>query len=332
MNTVRWGIIGCGNVTEVKSGPALQKAQGSALVAVMRRDAARAADYAARHGVPRWYDDAARLIADPEVDAVYVATPPGSHMEYTLAAAAAGKSVYVEKPMARNHAECLRMIEACDRAGVKLFVAYYRRALPRFLKVKRLLDDGAIGLVRCVTVTLFAPPESDDLRRDDLPWRVRPELSGGGRFLDLGSHTLDLLDFLLGPVVEAAGRADNQAGLYPAEDIVAGVWKHDRGAIGSGVWCFAAGTRHEMNEIVGSAGKIRFSSFGNDPVLLERGGNVERFEIEHPPHVQQPLIQTVVDDLLGRGVCPSTGRTGARTSWVMDRMLADWRARSTRVP
>src|SRR5882757_10269989 len=103
---IRWGIIGCGDVTEVKSGPALQRATGSALVAVMRRDRAKAEDYARRHGVARAYDDAAALIADPDVDAVYVATPPSSHAAYTLAAARAGKPVYVEKPMALSHAEC----------------------------------------------------------------------------------------------------------------------------------------------------------------------------------------------------------------------------------
>ena len=98
---VRWGIIGCGNVTEVKSGPAFQNAEGSALVAVMRRHGELAADYARRHGVSRFYDDADRLVSDPEVDAVYVATPPGSHLEHALRACRAGKPAYVEKPMAR---------------------------------------------------------------------------------------------------------------------------------------------------------------------------------------------------------------------------------------
>ena len=148
MRTIRWGIIGCGNVTEVKSGPGFQKARNSALVAVMRRNAALAQDYAGRHGVPRWYDDGAALIADPEVDAVYVATPPSSHKGYVLACAAAGKPVYVEKPMALDHGECEEMIAACRAANVPLFVAYYRRALPRFLKVKELIDGGAIGLFR----------------------------------------------------------------------------------------------------------------------------------------------------------------------------------------
>src|SRR3954469_15798046 len=162
-DTVRWGIIGCGDVTEKKSGPGFQKATNSALVAVMRRDAAKAADYAKRHGVPRWYLDGAQLIADPEVDAVYVATPPASHEQYAVMAARAGKPVYVEKPMGRTHAECVRMIEAARSAGTPLFVAYYRRCLPSFLRVKQLIDDGAIGDVRLVNVSLYLPPRASDL-------------------------------------------------------------------------------------------------------------------------------------------------------------------------
>ncbi|MDX5436908.1 MAG: Gfo/Idh/MocA family oxidoreductase, partial [Pontibacter sp.] len=139
MQKVRWGIIGCGDVTEVKSGPAFQKIENSELVAVMRRDSAKAQDYAARHGVPKWYDSAEALIHDPDVDAVYIATPPDSHAAYTLRVAAAGKSVYVEKPMALNYTQCQEMLAACNQANVPLFIAYYRRSQPLFLKVKELL-------------------------------------------------------------------------------------------------------------------------------------------------------------------------------------------------
>jgi 1,5-anhydro-D-fructose reductase (1,5-anhydro-D-mannitol-forming) len=107
---IRWGMIGCGDVTEVKSGPGFQKAAGSALMAVMRRNGGLAADYARRHGVPRCYDRADALLADDEVDAVYIATPPDTHADYALLAAAASKPAYVEKPMARHTPECDRMI------------------------------------------------------------------------------------------------------------------------------------------------------------------------------------------------------------------------------
>src|SRR3954447_15441969 len=240
MKTIRWGIIGCGDVTETKSGPGFAKAENSALVAVMRRDGARAADYARRHGVPRWYDDGRKLIEDSEVDAVYVATPPDSHEFYAAMAAGAGKPVYVEKPMGRTYDECVRMIAAARAAGTKLFVAYYRRSLPRFLKVKELLDLGTIGRVRVANVRLYQPPAKGELDPATLPWRVRPEIAGAGKFLDLASHTLDLLDFLLGPIAHATGHATNQAALYLAEDIVTGSWTFASGTLGAGTWCFTS--------------------------------------------------------------------------------------------
>ena len=320
MSLIRWGIIGCGDVTEVKSGPALQKARGSALINVMRRNGDLAADYARRHGVPRWTDDAQTLIDDPEVDAVYVATPPSTHKQYTLMAAAAGKPVYVEKPMAMNYGECLAMVDACRAADVPLFVAYYRRSLTRFVKVGELLADDAIGEVRFVTVTLAQRAAS--ITGDALPWRIIPEIAGGGLFVDLASHTLDLLDHLLGPIDTAQGLAGNQAELYPAEDIVSGSFVFQSGVQGAGVWCFTAFDEQDRVEISGSRGRISFSTFGaNDPVRLVTAAGETDFHIEHPPHVQQPLIQTIVDELQGIGVCPSTGESGARTSRVMDALL-----------
>jgi predicted dehydrogenase len=331
MTTIRWGIIGCGNVTEVKSGPGFQKARNSALVAVMRRNGALAEDYARRHGVPRWYDEAEALVGDPEVDAVYVATPPSSHKAYVLACARAGKPVYVEKPMALNLAECQEMIEACHAVRTPLFVAYYRRAMPRFLKVKELVESGAIGAPRFVTVLLQMEPKPEDVDPENLPWRVLPEISGGGRFVDMGSHTLDFLDYVLGPVRSVHGYAANQAGLYPAEDSVAATFEFESGVIGTGTWCAAAYGDVDVAEIVGSRGKVSFSSFDAEPVTLTTADGVARFPIENPAHVQQPLIQTVVDELLGAGQCPSTGVTGARTTWVIDEILRDYRAGRSRV-
>jgi predicted dehydrogenase len=324
MERIRWGIIGCGNVTEIKSGPAFNKIEGSELVAVMRRDGEKAQDYARRHDVPKWYNDADRLINDPDVDAIYIATPPGSHAEYTIRAAAAGKPVYVEKPMARDYPECQRMIEACEQAGVPLFVAYYRRRLPAFLKVKQLVESGAVGDVRFVSIALYRPPEKQDLDSENLPWRVIPEIAGGGYFFDLGSHQLDFLDYVFGPIVLARGHAANQAGSYPAEDIVCANFAFESGVLGNGTWCFTASesAKVERTEIIGSAGKIVYSNFDLDlPVRLETDAGVEEFQTPTPQHVQQPLIQTVVDELQGRGRCPSTGVSAARTSRVMDQIV-----------
>lgn len=323
MKTIRWGMIGCGNVTEVKSGPGLQKATNSALVAVMRRNGALAQDYAARHNVPKWYTDAQALIDDPEVDAVYIATPPNAHKAYTLAVAKAGKPVYVEKPMALDFAECQAMIDACQQANVPLWVAYYRRRLPRFLKVKELIETGAIGAPRTVTVTFYRrwrPAEPHNL-----PWRVLPEIAGGGLFVDLAAHTLDYLDYFLGPIQSVQGYATNQAGYYPAEDVVAGSFVFASGVYGTGIWSFSSYTNLDQTEIVGDKGKLTFTSFTTDPIVLTTVDGVTEFPIDNPPHIQQPLIQTIVDELNGVGQCPSTGVSGARTSWVMDQMLASWR-------
>ncbi|SDD65081.1 Predicted dehydrogenase [Paenibacillus sp. UNCCL117] len=323
---IRFGIIGCGNVTEVKSGPGLQKAQGSELVAVMRRNGELAEDYARRHGVAKWYTDAQALIDDPEVDIVYIATPPGSHLDYTLAAAKAGKPVYVEKPMALNQAECDRMIEACRDAGVPLYVAYYRRGLPRFLKVKELLEAGAIGEVRFVTTV--QTQTSPRVQNGEVPWRLKPEQSGGGLFFDLASHTLDVLDFLLGPIADAKGLAANQEGRFPGiEDIVTGTYRFESGVQGSGTWCFSAFAHEDRNEIVGSAGKLVFSTFGHEPIRLETADGVQSFPFEAPAHIQQPLIQTLVDELLGAGSCASTGESAARTNRVMDELTRELYAR-----
>ncbi|MEK5052497.1 Gfo/Idh/MocA family oxidoreductase [Niallia sp. FSL K6-0212] len=315
-NEVRWGIIGCGDVTEVKSGPGFQLAENSKLVAVMRRNGELAKDYAERHHVPKWYDNGEALINDPDVDAVYVATPPAFHKEYALLAAKAGKPVYVEKPMARNYQECLEMIEACKRADVPLFVAYYRRALPLFLKIKEIVDSGVLGDIRFVRTIQYQPP-----LKDDQAWRVQPELAGGGLFLDLASHTLDILDFLLGPIKEAEGFATNQNGSYEAEDMVTGNYLFESGVHGTGTWCFGAYDHVDENEIVGSKGKLTFATFGNGPITLTTSEGTEEWVIENPRHIQQPMIQLMVDELTGKGTSPSTGESGARTNWVMDQLI-----------
>ncbi|WP_338472299.1 Gfo/Idh/MocA family oxidoreductase [Niallia sp. XMNu-256] len=322
---VRWGIIGCGDVTEVKSGPAFQKIENSELVAVMRRTGELAKDYAERHGVAKWYDDGDALIKDPDVDAIYIATPPGSHKEYTIKAAQAGKPVYVEKPMARNFAECQEMVNACKEAGVPLYVAYYRRAMPRFMKIKKLLEQKAIGDVRFISTIQYQKASADVKDHNKLPWRVEPELAGGGLFFDLASHTLDLFDFLLGPIKEVKGFASNQGGYYRAEDIVTGTYLFQSGIHGVGSWCFSAFENVDVNEIVGSQGKITFSTFGNEPVVLTTANGTEQWSFEPPQHVHQPLIETIMADLTGKEAhYLSTGMSGARTNWVMDEMVKNY--------
>lgn len=327
---IRWGIIGCGNVTEVKSGPGFSKTPNSALIAVMRRDGDKARDYAERHGVPRWYDDAAKLIADPDVNAVYIATPPSTHKRYALMSIAAGKPVYVEKPMAMDHAECEAIIHAGKQANVPVFVAYYRRSLPRFQKVRELIfGQQAIGKPRIVNTVLYEPHHRRYHDPANLPWHVVPEISGGGVFMDIGCHTLDILDWLFGPIVAMDGQASNQLGAYSVEDGVAMSFAFGNGMLGTGIWNFDSFKHHDQIEVIGDKGRMAFATFGDGPIHVETADGSHEYRVANPSHIQQPLIQTIVAELTGqKGACPSTAESGARTSWVMDQVLRQYRQES----
>lgn len=322
---INWGIIGCGNVTEVKSGPAFNKIAGSRLVAVMRRNATLAADYAKRHNVPKYYSNATDLINDPDINAIYVATPPGTHAEYALKAIEAGKPVYIEKPMALNHEECMQINRSAEQNKIPVFVAYYRRALPGFLLVKDLISRGLIGKIRHVMIKLYKSPSVDELS-GKLPWRVIPSISGGGHFFDLASHQLDYLDFLLGPVEKVVSLALNQGGLYSAEDIVSASFLFPGNIAATGIWCFSASPENNCDiiEITGDSGKISFSCFSFEPIIMHNGNGRQEFVNERPEHVQYYLIGQVVKALSGGETPASTGETAARTSRVMDEIVKEY--------
>ena len=317
MRTVNWGIIGCGNVTEIKSGPAFNLVQNSKLIAVMRRNAEKAMDYAARHNIPKWYINAMDLINDPEINAIYVATPPSTHAEYAIKAMKAGKPAYVEKPMAINTAECDEMLNVSRETGQLLFVAYYRRALPYFLKIKELVENGTIGSLLYFNLCLHNPAKPEEINRTgNLGWRVDPSISGGGHFHDLASHQIDYLEYLLGPVSSFSGYGTNRSGLYRPDDTIVANFKFKSGVTGTGSWCFTVPQvlKKDQTEIVGSKGKISFTFFGKPDLIIESENYSDKLNIPHPPHIQQPLIELVVNNILGTGISPSTGETGKRTT------------------
>lgn len=321
---IHWGFIGCGNVTEKKSGPAFSKVEGSDVVAVMRRDIDKAKDYARRHGVGKWYDNAADLINDPQVNAVYVATPPGSHAEHAIAAMRAGKPVYVEKPMAASYEECCRMNQVSAETGIPCFVAYYRRTLSYFLRVKQLINDGLLGEISTVQIRFAIPPYATDYDRENLSWRVKKEIAGAGYFYDLASHQFDLLDFLFGEIAQTEGFSDNRAGLYDVEDTVAAAFRFHSGIVGSGSWSFVApqDTRTDRIDVVGTKGKLSFSTFDFSTILLESASGIQEFSEANPENIQYYLIQQIVNYLNGRGELPvSTGATAQRTNCIMDEIL-----------
>jgi predicted dehydrogenase len=325
---INWGIIGCGNVTEVKSGPAFNKVNDSRLIAVMRRDAVLAEDYARRHNVPKFYSNASDLINDKDVNAIYIATPPGSHAEYAIEAIKAGKPVYIEKPMAASYSECLKINETADKYRVPVFVAYYRRALPGFLFVKNLIDTGAIGNVRVILIQLFKYL-SEEEKNGNPPWRVDPAIAGAGHFFDLASHQLDYLDYVFGPVQTVKSIAINQAGLYKAEDYVSAEFTFKNNIAATGVWCFSVPPESSRDtiEIIGDKGSIKFTTFSFEPIVVQNDSGRKEYVNERPEHVQYNLIGKIVNSLNGRGESPSTGQSGARTSRVMDEIVGEYYGR-----
>lgn len=322
VDVVRWGIIGAGDVCEVKSGPAFYKIEHSELVAVMRRNALKAADFAKRHGAKHWYTDVDAFLNDAEINAVYVATPPNSHAEYAIKAMKAGKAVYVEKPMALNFAECQQMIAVSHETNMPLFVAHYRRALPYFLKIKELIDSKQIGIPLAVSLFYARSPLDSDLMNDQHTWRVDSSIAGGGYLFDLAPHAIDILDFLIGKIINVHGFKTNQGKLYLPEDSVAASFVFETGAVGNALWEFVSApvANADRVHIIGDQGTIQFSIFEFDPIVLENTTGKQSFVVEKPIHIQQPYIQTIVDELRGKGVSPCHGEIGARPNWFMDQL------------
>lgn len=305
MNDINWGIIGCGNVTEKKSGQAYNKIPNSKLVAVMRRNAEKAADYAARHHVGKWYDDADKLLNDAEVNAISIATPPAFHLEYTIAALKKGLNVYVEKPVTRNSQEAEDMAEAVKKYSGKLTVAHYRRALPMFLYIKDLLAKGTIGDIRTVQIRMWKSIRPDLIANSETNWRVLPEFAGGGYFHDLAPHQLDLMLYYFGEPEKYHGFSLNQSGAYPADDHVCGEIVFKNKVVVNGSWCFNVADSENIDscEIIGTKGKIIFPFFGTFVTLKNEKGE-ETVNFTHPEHIQQPMITKIVDYFRGEGSNP----------------------------
>lgn len=320
---IGWGFIGCGEATEKKSGPAFGLVEGSRVVAVMGRHADKTADYARRHGIPRWYTDAQRLVDDPAVTAVYIATPPSTHATFAIMAMKSGKAVYVEKPMASTYEDCCRMNRIAEKMRVPLFVAYYRRYLPYFQKVRELVEGGAAGRIVNVLIRFAAPPRALDYNRSDLPWRVQPDIAGGGYFYDLAPHQIDLLQEMFGPILDAEGYKANRGGLYETEDTVSACFRFADGLPGSGSWCFAAheSAAEDCIELIGTRGRITFSVFTYSPIVLYSEQGQEEFLPENPAYVQLPLIRNIVEHLQGRSICTCDGVSATSVNWVVDRIL-----------
>lgn len=320
---LRWGIIGCGDVCEVKSGPAFNKIKNSALLAVMRRDEAKAKDYALRHNVPKYYSNADDLINDPDINAIYIATPPSSHEAYALQSMQAGKPVYIEKPLTTNSASCERMIAAEKKYQIPTVCAHYRRGLPLFQKVKMLVEEGVLGNVRLIDLRLFQSPTVNIITKTDDNWRTNPDISGGGLFHDLAPHQLDILYWIFGAPVSSAGRSINQSKTYNAPDVTSLEVLFDKDILLQGLWAFEVSSSavEERCKIVGDKGYLTFSFFGQPVLEVVTESNAEKFAFNNPPHIQQPMIEQVVRYFRGEGENPCSLEDALVTMKIMDSTL-----------
>ena len=323
MNSIKWGFIGCGEVTEKKSGPAFSEVPGSSVVAVMSRSEEKARHYAERHAIPKWYTDPQELIDDSEVNAIYIATPPSSHATFAIMAMKAGKPVYVEKPLASSYEDCARVNKISVETGVPCFVAYYRRYLPYFQRVKDIVERGVLGKIVNVQVRFAVPAPDLDYQSANLPWRLQPDIAGGGFFYDLAPHQLDLLQHIFGIILEANGICANRGGLYQAEDSVSACFRFESGLPGSGSWCFVAhkSAKEDRIEVIGERGQLSFSVFTYEPIVLQTTDGIQRIEVPNPPYVQYPLIKNVIEHLQGKGICNCTSVSATPVNWAMDRIL-----------
>ena len=324
MKQINWGFIGCGEVTEKKSGPAFNEVEGSQVVAVMSRSENKARSYAERHHVRKWYTDASELIEDPDVNAVYIATPPSSHATFAIMAMRAGKPCYIEKPLAASYNDCIRINRISEQTGVPCFVAYYRRYLPYFQKVKEIIESGTIGNVVNVQVRFSVPPRDLDFQSGkEMPWRLQPDIAGGGYFYDLAPHQIDLLQNLFGVITRAHGYPANRAHLYQAEDTLSACFFFDSGIPGSGSWCFVGheSAKEDCIEVIGEKGSLSFSVFTYQPIEVITSEGKNSITVPNPPYVQLPLIKNVIEHLQGIGKCDCTSVSATAVNWVLDRVL-----------
>lgn len=323
MQTIKWGIIGVGDVCEVKSGPGFQKAPNSELIAVMRRNGEKAKDFARRHGVPKWSDSADTLLNDPDIDAIYIATPPRHHLEYTRAALAAGKHVYVEKPMALNGTQARALVEADEASPYKVCVAHYRRQLPLYQKIHAVLQSGVLGRPRHVSLQLIQPEMDPLVASGENNWRLRPDVSGGGIFHDLAPHQFDLLLMYFGDpqVIQGFSLQRNPEGT--CDDCVSGQMRFSNDVLFQGHWDFASsdGTVKETCQIACDQGTLNFSFFRSSTAVIKSDRGIETITMDPPPHIAQPMIEAVNRYFAGEGDNPCSTAIGLKVMRMIDAFI-----------
>lgn len=324
MQKVRWGMIGTGSVTEVKSGPGFYKSEDSELCGVYNRNIEKAKDWVNRHGIKKVYSSVEEMLKD-DIDAVYIATPPNVHKKYAIMCIEAGKIPYIEKPMALDYNECVDILEKSKKYNIPVYTAFYRRGLEKYLKIKELLDQEVLGKVRYAEVRQIMKPEASDFLKENQAWRVKKEVTGGGKFIDMGVHVLDILDYFFGHIVETKGVAKNLGGLYDVEDTVSASFVFENGVVGNGMWCYVADHEEEYIKIVGDKGYMIFEGLGYGDVSIYKDYQVETLKFIAPEHVAQPYIQMVVREILGVEKSTANILSSANVTKVTDEVLAEFK-------
>ncbi len=327
MKTVCWAMIGCGSVTEKKSAPALYKSENSKLKSVYGTTYEKALDYAKRHKIPVVCKSIDEILSDKEIDAVYIATPPKFHKDYAIACLKAGKIPYIEKPMALNYEECNEIIHNSKKYNLPVYVAYYRRGLEKYLYIKSLIDSGVLGNIRLVRLTHFRKPENSDLDRNKLPWRLIPSQTGGGKFIDMTTHVIDIVQYIFGDISEVKEEADNRGGLYDVEDTVSAVFKTNKGIIVSGSWCYVSSFDEEEMLIIGEKGRIKTQGlfYGAVKTYINDKEDIKNFN--EPEHIAMPYMQMIINEIAGGEKAPADVLSAANNVKVLDEVLSQYRKR-----
>lgn len=328
MKMVNWAIIGCGDVTEIKSGPGLYKNKNSNLVGVYNRTISKSIDYAKRHNVSKVYKTVEELLDDDSIDVVYIATPPNSHKEYALKVLNANKIPYIEKPVANSYEDFLEIKQLADKKNIPIYIAFYRRGLEKYLKVKELLDSKVIGEIRFVELKQLETIRASELDRDNLPWRLKYEISGGGKFVDMGVHMLDYLSLFFGNIIELKGSVSNQGGYYGVEDTVLINYKFENGTVGTGTFCYVSDKDESQCTIIGSKGRISFDVLSADNITIEKDCKKEVISFSVPEHIAMPYEQAITNEILGIEKCHNNIENALALTKAMDGLLKEYRQKN----
>ncbi len=319
---IRWGFLGCGKVVQKKSGEAFRSVPNSEIAVIMRRDLEAAKESAERFGAPVWCDSVTKLLKN-DIDAVYIATPPGLHYEQAMECLKAKKAVYLEKPFARNYTEAKALTEAFEKAEIPLYVGHYRHALPRFLKIREMLNENKIGEIKTIDFYLnriFSKKEADN------SWLYNPVLSGGGKYYDIAPHTVDIINFLFGDICEVKGNVKNLGTGCPLENIVEMSFQTKNGVLGTAKFNCVAEEKSDRMLVTGTNGTMEFSVHGKTDVIVKdiQGNVVEQFDLPDPKAVEEAMVQSVVEDLLGLSQCESKAKEVLVTYKVLDEVLDEF--------